>query len=678
MTIHQIPTKIKSRINELRELINEHNYRYHVLDDPTIPDAEYDRLVRELQSLEQLYPELITSDSPTQRVGATPLSTFPEVHHKMPMLSLDNAFSEEEALAFDKRIHDRLHTDEDIIYCCEPKLDGLAISLLYENGLLIQGSTRGDGTTGENITQNIRTVKSIPLKLRGHHFPKIKEIRGEVYMPKAGFNELNEQAKKHGEKIFANPRNAAAGSLRQLDPRITASRPLAMFCYGIGYVEKGNLPNKQSLVLKQLTEWGCRVAPEIKVVKGIKQCLVFHEAIAKKRHQLPYEIDGVVYKVDDFALQEKLGFVSRAPRWALAHKFPAHEELSEILDVEFQVGRTGILTPVARLKPVNVGGATVSNATLHNMDEIARKDIHIGDVVIVRRAGDVIPEVAQVVLDKRSSHVKKIILPKHCPVCGSLVEKPEGEAAARCTGTLICRAQIEEGIKHFASRRAMDINGLGDKIVEQLVAVDLIKSVADLYDLTPQQLIDLERMAEKSATKLCTAIAKSKATTLPRFLFALGIRDVGESTARVLAEHFGDLELIQNATEDELQFVPDVGPVVAKHIVEFFMQPQHKKLIHRLLSAGIQWPKIETDIHKKPLMGKTFVLTGTLSSLTREDATEKLTQLGAKVTNSVSKSTNYVVVGETPGSKYEKAKELNIDILNEKQFLLFLAKFDQE
>lgn len=675
MTDNPISAKVKTRIFELRDSINEHNYRYHVLDDPTIPDAEYDRLVRELQSLEQLYPELITPDSPTQRVGATPLTTFPEVNHKVPMLSLDNAFSEEEAFAFDKRIKDRLDFDEEIIYCCEPKLDGLAISLLYENGKLIQGATRGDGTTGENITQNVRTIKSIPLTLRGNHFPRLIEIRGEVYMPKLGFAELNEQAKKQGEKIFANPRNAAAGSLRQLDPRITASRPLAMFCYGVGYVEGGKMPLTHSLVIKQLAEWGCRISPETKVVKGIKQCLAFHESIAKKRNQLPYEIDGVVYKVDDFSLQAKLGFVSRAPRWALAHKFPAHEEITEIIDVEFQVGRTGILTPVARLKPVSVSGVTVSNATLHNMDEIARKDIHIGDYVIVRRAGDVIPEVAQVILGKRSHHVKKIILPKHCPVCGSLVEREEGEAAARCSGPLICRAQIEEGIKHFASRRAMDINGLGDKIVEQLVAVGLIKSVADLYDLTPQQLIDLERMAEKSATKLCEAIEKSKFTTLPRFIFALGIRDVGETTARVLAQHFADLNKIQSATEEELQFVTDIGPIVSKHIVEFFMQPQHKKLIQRLLAAGIYWPKIETDIHKKPLMGKTFVLTGTLTTLTREEASEKLIQLGAKVTNSVTKATSYVIVGESPGSKYEKAKELNIVIFTEKQFLDFIEKF---
>ncbi len=676
MTTTQIPAKIKTRITELRDAINEHNYRYHILDNPTIPDAEYDRLVRELQSLEQLYPELITPDSPTQRVGATPLTTFPEVHHRVPMLSLENAFSPEEAEAFDQRVRDRLHSDEEIIYCCEPKMDGLAISLLYENGVLIQGATRGDGTTGENITQNIRTISTIPLKLRGQHFPKVIEIRGEVYMPKLGFAQLNELAKKHGDKVFANPRNAAAGSLRQLDPRITASRPLALFCYGVGYVEKGHLPDKHSLVLKQLADWGCRISPEIKVVKGITQCLAFHEAIAKKRNQLPYEIDGVVYKVDDFSLQEKLGFVSRAPRWALAHKFPAHEEMTQIEDVEFQVGRTGTLTPVARLKPVNVGGATVSNATLHNMDEIARKDIHIGDYVIVRRAGDVIPEVAQVILDKRTAHVKKIHLPKHCPVCGSLVEKPEGEAAARCTGQLVCRAQLEEGIKHFASRRAMDINGLGDKIVEQLVAVGLIKSVADLYELTPQQLIDLERLAEKSATKLIAAIHKSKATTLPRFLLALGIPDVGETTARVLADHFGELTKIEQADAEQLQLVPDIGPIVAKHIVEFFNHAQQKKLIHRLIASGIHWPKIETDSYKKPLAGKTFVLTGTLTSLARDEATEKLIQLGAKVTNSVTKATNYVVVGESPGSKYEKALELHIEILDEKQFVNFLHQFN--
>jgi DNA ligase (NAD+) len=661
-----MPDTLK-KIQSLRDQINDHNYKYYILDQPSIPDAEYDRLLLELKTLEEKHPEYITSDSPTQRVGAKPASYFPPAKHYLPMLSLDNAFTEEDVYAFNKRVHEKLKLSDHIDYCCETKLDGLAINLIYVKGILVQAATRGDGDTGEDITHNIRTINSIPLKLRGNDWPELIEIRGEVYMPKTSFIALNEEAKNRGEKIFANPRNAAAGSLRQLDPSITASRHLSIFCYGVGKYEKGKLPDQHSLILEQLGKWGCRISPLVKVVKEIKSCFEYYEMILKIRNQLPYEIDGVVYKINDLSLQEKMGYVSRAPRFALAHKFPAQEEMTQILNVEFQVGRTGVLTPVAKLKPVLVGGATVSNATLHNMDEIERKDIRAGDYVIIRRAGDVIPEVVSVILERRDKNTKKIRLPSHCPICHSDIEREEGFAAARCTGNLICRAQLEEGIKHFASRKAMDINGLGDKLVEQLVRENLIKTVADLYNLKAEQIINLERMAEKSALKLIEAIQKSKATTLPRFLYALGIHDVGETTANILAKHFGNLEELSKASEEKLQNVKDVGPVVAKHIVEFFSQEKHQLLIKRLLSAGIHWPKIETPKHQ-PLLGKTFVITGTLESSSREEATELLEKLGGKVTSSVSKNTSYVVAGSSPGSKIDKAKKLNIPLLNELEF----------
>lgn len=663
------------RIQKLCAELQEHNYRYYVLDDPTVPDAEYDRLLRELQKLEQAHPEFISPDSPTQRVGAKPASKFSEVIHRVPMLSLDNAFNETEVSAFDKRLHERLKNEDVIDYCCEPKLDGLAISLIYENGLLTKAAARGDGTTGEDITNNVRTIKTIALKLRGSDWPKILEVRGEVYMPKKGFELLNRDAKKRGEKIFANPRNAAAGSLRQLDPQITASRPLAFFAYGVGYVEKNNLPKKHSLIIEQLGQWGCRISPETKVVKGVQGCLDYYEKMSKKRAALAYDIDGIVYKVDQLHLQEQLGFVARAPRWAVAHKFPAEEEMTEIIAVDFQVGRTGTLTPVARLKPVNVAGVMVSNATLHNMDEIARKDVRVGDTVIIRRAGDVIPEVVSVVLAKRPSQTKKVLLPKQCPVCGSHVMKFDDEAAARCTGNLICRAQLEEGIKHFAHRRAMNIDGLGDKIVELLMAQKLIKNVADLYELTPEQLIPLERLGEKSAIKLCEAIEKSKNTTLPRFLFALGIRDVGERTALNLANYFGELDAIRHANFDELQTIPDIGPVVAQHIVEFFAEKTHQHLLDRLLKYGVHWPVIEKN-KSLPLAGKIFVLTGTLTTLTRDEATERLQKLGAKVASSVSKATSVVVAGESAGSKLAKAQELNVEIWSEKELLTLLKSYE--
>src|SRR5579885_319367 len=627
--------RIEQEIEKLREQLNEHNYHYYVLDDPVISDAEYDRLFEKLKILESQRPDLVTPDSPTQRVGAPPLKEFAEVKHEIPMLSLENAFVPDDITAFDQRIHDRLETSSPIEYCCEPKLDGLAMSIRYENGLLVQAATRGDGATGEDVTENIKTIKMVPLRLRGDNIPRILEVRGELFMSKSRFDKLNSLAQKTGEKIFANPRNAAAGSVRQLDSQITASRPLEIYCYGVGLVEGYKLPDKHSDILKRLSHWGLRVSSLVEVVKGADGCLTYYQHMSHKREKLPYEIDGVVYKVNDIALQEKLGFVSRAPRWAIAHKFPAEEVNTIIEAVEFQVGRTGALTPVARLKPVRVHGVTVSNATLHNMDEIQRKDIHVGDTVIVRRAGDVIPEVAGVVRKLRPGSAKKIILPTHCPVCRSAVEHVEGEAVARCTGGLFCAAQRKETIKHFASRRAMDIEGLGDKLVEQLVDTRLIESVADIYDLTQTQLENLERMGEKSAQKLLEQIEKSKSTTYARFLYALGIREVGEATAKALANHFRTLQALQSATEEDLQSVPDIGPVVAAHIAHFFQERHNRDIISKLINAGVHWPLIKESNHL-PLSGKTFVITGTLSNMSRDEAKERLEKLGAKVAGSVS------------------------------------------
>ncbi len=670
-----VPNDVKQRVDSLREQINDANYRYYVLDNPTIPDAEYDRLLRELEQLEAKYPELITADSPTQRVGATPLKEFGEVRHELPMLSLGNAFSDEELFAFDKRVKDRLGIDSEIEYAAEPKLDGLAVSLLYEDGVLVRGATRGDGVTGEDITQNIRTIKTVPLKLKGKGWPRLLEVRGEVYMPKAGFEALNARARKRGEKVFVNPRNAAAGSLRQLDSRITAERPLAFFCYAVGRVEGVGLPDQHNDILTLLTKWGQRVCPERAVVKGPEGCTAYYEKIGRMRDELPYDIDGVVYKVNRLDLQEQLGFVSRAPRWAIAHKFPAEEELTKLLEVEFQVGRTGALTPVARLEPVFVGGVTVSNATLHNMDEIERKDVRIGDTVIVRRAGDVIPEVASVIMERRPRRTKQVSLPKRCPVCGSEVIRPEGEAVARCTGGLYCSAQRKEAIKHFASRRAMDIEGLGDKLVDQLVEAGLVDHVDDLFTLTQAQVAELERMGEKSAENLISALEKAKDTSLERFIFALGVREVGEATARALALYYGDLEGLMAADEEALQEVPDVGPVVAKHIVAFFHQKHNKEVIHKLIKAGIRWPKIERQVVAagKALEGNTYVITGTLSAMGRDEAKERLQALGAKVSGSVSKKTTAVIVGENPGSKLTKAESLGVEVLDEEAFLALIG-----
>lgn len=667
--------KIVKEVEKLREQLNEHNYRYYVLDAPSISDAEYDRIFKELKSLETEHPNLITPDSPTQRVGAEPLKSFAEVTHDVPMLSLDNAFAEEDIDAFDHRIHERLGIHTPIEYCCEPKLDGLAISLRYKDGVLVQAATRGDGTTGEDVTTNIKTIAMLPLRLRGNDVPRILDVRGEVFMSKKGFEQLNEQAQKRDEKIFANPRNAAAGSVRQLNSKITASRPLEIYCYGVGLCEGYKLPSKHSEILQQLAKWGLRVSSLIEVVQGAKGCLQYYNNMAKKRDRLSFEIDGVVYKVNSIAEQEKLGFVTRAPRWAIAHKFPAEEEYTKLEDVEFQVGRTGALTPVARLKPVLVHGVTVSNATLHNMDEIRRKDIRIGDTVIVRRAGDVIPEVVGIVKEKRPQDSRKIVLPTKCPVCHSDIEQIEGEAVARCTGGLFCAAQRKESIKHFAARRALDIEGLGDKLVEQLVDTNLIKTVADIYDLTQTQLENLERMGEKSAQNLLEQIEKSKHTTFARFLYALGIREVGEATAKSLANHYRELAALQHANEESLQSVPDIGPIVAAHIAHFFHEHHNREVIKKLLQAGITWPAVKEN-KSLPLAGKTVVITGTLSDMSRDEAKDRLEKLGAKIAGSVSSKTSYVVVGADPGSKYTKAKELGVKILEDKQFHDFLKKYE--
>lgn len=670
-------TEIQQTIARLRDEINHHNYRYYVLDEPQVPDAEYDRLMRELQALESQAPELITPDSPTQRVGAVPLSGFDEVAHSVPMLSLDNAFSDEDVLAFDQRVRERLECD-DVVYSAEPKLDGLAVSLRYEDGLLVRGATRGDGHTGEDITQNVRTIASIPLRLIGDDYPAVLEVRGEVYMDKRGFDALNERQRKKEEKTFANPRNAAAGSLRQLDPKITATRPLAMFCYGVGQVEGGAIATCHSEILQQLRDWGLRVSPEQHKVTGIAGCLEYYHQIATRRDALPYEIDGVVYKVDAIAQQQQLGFVSRAPRWAIAHKFPAQEEMTRLIDIDIQVGRTGALTPVARLEPIFVGGVTVTNATLHNEDEIRRKDVRSGDTVIVRRAGDVIPEVVNVVLAKRPDNARSFAMPNRCPVCGSEVRRIEGEAVSRCSGGLYCSAQRKEAIKHFASRRAMDIEGLGDKLVDQLVEMEWIESVADLFDrekLTREQLAGMERMGDKSADNLIAAIDKSKQTTLARFLFSLGIREVGEATAQALANHFGSLPAIITADEEALLQVSDVGPVVAAHLLAFFHEPHNRDVIAELQRLGVVWPDVEAAVDRpQPLAGKTFVLTGTMESMTRDEAKCQLQALGAKVTGSVSKKTSYVVVGVDPGSKRDKAEKLGVALLDEVTLKQLLAK----
>jgi len=663
------------RIAALRAQIARNDYRYYVLDDPDLPDAEYDKLMVELRALEAKHPHLVTPDSPTQRVSGAPVAAFGVVTHKVPMLSLDNGFADEDVLAFDRRIHERLGlaAEGDLEYVAEPKLDGLAVTVIYRDGKLERAATRGDGVNGEDVTANVRTIHQVPARLKGRP-PHVVEVRGEVFMPIKGFERMNRILRERGEKLYINPRNSAAGSLRQLDPRITAKRPLDMFFYAVGMVEGGELPDTQWGLLKAFEKWDLPICPDARVVKGTAGLLHYFVDMGHKRGSLRYQIDGVVYKLNRRADQERLGFVSRAPRWAIAHKFPAEEATTTVQKIEFQVGRTGALTPVARLEPVFVGGVTVSNVTLHNIDEVRRKDVREGDTVVVRRAGDVIPEVVRVV--KHVSEDAPVVeLPKRCPVCNSEVIQLEGEAVARCTGGFTCRAQRQEALRHFASRRAMDIEGLGDKIIEQLIERDLIKSPADLYTLDVQQLEDLERMGEKSAANLVVAIQKSRDTTLPRFLFALGIRDVGEATALALAQHFGRLEKLLEASADEIQQVPDIGPVVAAHVAAFFASAEHRKVISRLREEGINWPDVERpSVSGQPLAGMTFVITGTLDSMSREEAQEALLALGAKVSGSVSRKTRYVVAGSEAGSKLQKATELGVEVLDEQHFVALLAE----
>ncbi|MBE0485143.1 NAD-dependent DNA ligase LigA [Marinobacter sp.] len=662
----QVSAEIRQRVEELRAVIDDHNHSYYVLDDPKIPDAEFDRLFRELQTLEAQHPELESDDSPTRRVGSAAETSFQEVVHRLPMLSLDNAFSEEELREFDRRVRDRLATEDPVEYVCEPKLDGLAVSLHYENGALTRAATRGDGYTGEDITANIRTIPSVPLKLRGNNIPELVEVRGEVYMPKAGFEKLNARLAEQGEKPFVNPRNAAAGSLRQKKSTVTAQRPLELCAYSMAVTDETLLPATHWDSLQRVREWGFRINPEMRKAQGAEACLDAYSALMQKRESLPYEIDGIVFKVNRLDLQQQLGFVSRAPRWAIAHKFPAQEELTVIEGVEFQVGRTGAVTPVARLKPVFVGGVTVSNATLHNMDEVRRLDVHIGDTVFIRRAGDVIPQVVKVVPDKRPEGACEVLMPSHCPVCDSDIVQIDGEAVARCSGGLFCPAQRKEAIRHYASRKALDIEGLGDRLIEVLVDEGMVQTVADLYRLTRFQLSSLDRMGDKSANNLIAAIDRSRHPVLWRFLYALGIREVGEATAKSLASYFGSLELISQADEDALQQVADVGPIVAGHVRSFFDQPHNQETLQALKDAGVVWQEAQVlERVAQPLAGETWVLTGTLSQMTRDQAKEKLEMLGAKVSGSVSKKTACVVAGEAAGSKLAKAEQLGLPVLDE-------------
>jgi DNA ligase (NAD+) len=667
-----VPKAARERAAQLRSELERHSYRYYVLDDPEISDARYDKLFAELQELERAHPELQSPDSPTQRVGAAPLPDFPAVAHATPMLSLNNAFSEEDVAAFDRRAREALDVEE-IEYSAEPKFDGLAISLRYEKGRFVQGATRGDGSTGEDVTVNLRTVRSIPLRLRGGAVPDALDVRGEVVMMKSDFDRLNLRQREHGEKEFVNPRNAAAGSLRQLDSRITASRPLRFYAYGVGSAEQLPRVTTHLQLLERLAEAGVPVSRERRAVRGVEGLLRFYASLQQRRASLPYEIDGVVYKVNAIEQQERLGFVSRAPRFAVAHKFPAEEAQTEVLGIEVNVGRTGALTPVAKLKPVFVGGVTVTNATLHNEDELRRKDVRIGDTAVVRRAGDVIPEVVRVLPEKRPADAREFVMPTRCPVCGSAVVRLPDEAVARCSGGLICAAQRKQSLLHFASRRAMDIEGLGEKLVDQLVERDAVKTPADLYNddkLNVATLAEFERMAEKSAANIVAAIDKSRHTTLARFVYALGIRNVGETTAADLARHFGSLDPMMNASEEDLQEVSDVGPVVAASVRQFFSEPHNREVIEQLRSPRIgkvRWDEHAPAARKAPgrLAGKTFVLTGTLPSMAREHAKELIEAQGGKVTGSVSTKPDYVVAGDEPGSKLDKAKRLGIAVLDE-------------
>ncbi len=664
-------TNIQTQIDNLRKTLRQYEYEYHVLDNPTVPDSEYDRLFHQLKALELAHPEFLTSDSPTQRVGAKPLSGFSQIRHEIPMLSLDNAFSDEEFNAFVKRIEDRLIVlPKPLTFCCEPKLDGLAVSILYVNGVLTQAATRGDGTTGEDITANIRTIRNIPLQLLTDNPPTRLEVRGEVFMPHAGFERLNEYALEHGEKTFANPRNAAAGSLRQLDPNITSKRPLVLNAYGIGIAEGVELPNTHYARLQWLKSIGIPVNPEIRLCNGTNEVLDFYRDIQNKRSSLGYDIDGTVLKINDIALQNELGFISKAPRWAIAYKFPAQEELTVLNDVEFQVGRTGAITPVAKLEPVFVAGVTVSNATLHNGDEIERLNIAIGDTVVIRRAGDVIPQIIGVLHERRPDNAKPIIFPINCPVCDSQIIRIEGEAVARCTGGLFCAAQRKEALKHFVSRKAMDIDGVGGKLIEQLVDRELVHTPADLFKLDLTTLTRLERMGAKSAENALNSLEKAKSTTLARFIFALGIREVGEATALNLANHFKTLDALKAADLEQLQQVPDVGEVVANRIFVFWREAHNVAVVDDLIAQGVHWETVEVKEASENLFkDKTVVLTGTLTQMGRNEAKALLQQLGAKVSGSVSSKTDFVIAGDAAGSKLAKAQELNIAVLTEEEFL---------
>ncbi|WP_425596973.1 NAD-dependent DNA ligase LigA [Shewanella algicola] len=664
---------IQTEMDQLTQTINQHNIRYYVDDAPSIPDAEYDRLMQRLIKLEGEYPQYTLPDSPSKRVGGMALQKFDQITHLKPMLSLDNAFEQSDFDAFNKRIIDKV---DQVDYVCEPKLDGLAVSITYRSGVLERAATRGDGSVGEDITENVRTIRSIPLKLRGEGFPDLVEVRGEVFMPKAAFEALNQRQMSKGDKVFVNPRNAAAGSLRQLDSKITASRALGFYAYALGVVEGESQPMQLTHFgqLTQLKQWGLPMSPEVKVCDSVEKVFAYYQDIMTRRSQLEYEIDGVVIKVNDITKQQSLGFVAKAPRWAIAYKFPAQEEMTLLESVDFQVGRTGAVTPVARLKPVFVGGVTVSNATLHNADEIARLGVKIGDTVIIRRAGDVIPQIVAIVAEQRPDDAQDIVFPQHCPVCQSVVERLEGEAVARCSGGLFCEAQRKEAIKHFASRKALNIDGMGDKIVEQLIDKELVKTPADLFSLTASAITMLDRMAMKSATNIVNAIKQAKTTTLARFLYSLGIREVGEATAANLAQHFAEFERIRTASVEQLLEVSDVGEVVAKHISQFFAQPHNIEVIEQLLAAGITWPAIEqADESQLSLKGQTWVLTGTLTQLNRNDAKAQLQALGAKVAGSVSKNTDCVVAGEAAGSKLAKAQELGVKVIDEQGLLDLLS-----
>ena len=667
---------LQAKLETLRNTLRRYEYEYHVLDNPSVPDSEYDRLFHQLKALELEHPDLVTADSPTQRVGAKPLAGFRQIRHEMPMLSLDNAFSDEEFYAFVKRIEDRLIVlPKPLTFCCEPKLDGLAVSILYVNGVLSQAATRGDGSRGEDITANIRTIRNVPLQLLIDNPPARLEVRGEVFMPHAGFERLNKHALELGEKTFANPRNAAAGSLRQLDPNITSKRPLAFNAYSIGIAEGINLSNTHYARLQWLKSVGIPINPEIRLCNGAEEVLAFYRDMQNKRALLGYDIDGTVLKINDIELQNELGFISKAPRWAIAYKFPAQEELTVLNDVEFQVGRTGAITPVAKLKPVFVAGVTVSNATLHNGDEIARLNLAIGDTVVVRRAGDVIPQIIGVLHERRPADAKPIIFPHNCPVCGSQIVRIEGEAVARCTGGLFCAAQRKESLKHFVSRKAMDIDGVGGKLIEQLVERELIRTPADLFKLDLTTLMQLERMGKKSAKNALNSLEQAKHTTLARFIFALGIREVGESTALNLANHFKTLEALQNADFEQLQAVPDVGEVVANRILAFWREPHNVDAVNDLIAQGIHWDAVETkEAGDNPFKGKIVVLTGTLSQMGRNEAKALLQEMGAKVSGSVSAKTDFVIAGDAAGSKLTKAQELGITVLSEDEFLALLQK----